>query len=888
MPSNIPLTLPEIAAEAERVLTEAGPLTEDELIDALAASVELGDDPELAFEEMMDSGLTPLIFPLADGRCVFLPALLDGRVFTHALTAAEVEHDVVDIEPDLMPIAVFTDDERFCRLADGTVFEELDSILDMDRLRARGIPAAASSGDAIFMLPAGYLSEHEFKTDDLIGFRVTRGGFVIERATSPTEPPADLRERLHSILADGDLPAMLDQVIWAACAQDPDLFGTSALPLTDLLPRVGLSRHGDYVAPDGFDFGAWGVSSRVEGLLGLHDLDEDGALAVLAVAKLYEQVHDLLDAFADVEGGEDVIAAALDRIGDLAPMEPNSPQPELEQPEAVGESSGRTLVRSCVALLADEVVARATLMELCVDDPQDAAVLGLFAETLEPLAPEPAKASLRWLCGVAQERMGLTLEAEQTYQESVKLNPKWGPSLVALARFASDRGDGAAGLALVRRSGMDREESLYQVLEHFGSPPPPRQDIGRNEPCWCGSGRKYKQCHLRRCDWPMEERAAWLYQKAGAYLTDFLWRVDILEIARVRSRFWDVPESLLQAVQDPFVLDVVMFEGGGFEAFVEERGMLLPEDERLLAEQWLLIDRSLFDVESVTPGEGIRVRDVRTGDRIDVRERTASRQIRRSDFFCGRIVPAGDTWQIFGGLEPIRLHEREELIELLDSEPDPLELVEFLSRRFAPPVLQNTEGEPLLLCEARLRVSDPVRMAAEFDRLYEATETARNGDEIVRTWIENVVTHGMPRVRATLSVSGNELRVDANSAARFDRVLSVVRGIDPDATVLEEHRNSPGALQEAMSRAPGGGTRPESPDANDPEIQAFLAEFMRNHEIAWLDESIPALSGSTPREAAADPTRRDDLIRLLDSFPSAGGNPGAMDPDRLRAELGLS
>jgi uncharacterized protein YecA (UPF0149 family) len=21
--------------------------------------------------------------------------------------------------------------------------------------------------------------------------------------------------------------------------------------------------------------------------------------------------------------------------------------------------------------------------------------------------------------------------------------------------------------------------------------------IGRNEPCWCGSGRKYKQCHGR-------------------------------------------------------------------------------------------------------------------------------------------------------------------------------------------------------------------------------------------------------------------------------------------------------------------------------------------------------------------------------------------------------
>ncbi|WP_171842287.1 SEC-C metal-binding domain-containing protein, partial [Vibrio parahaemolyticus] len=22
--------------------------------------------------------------------------------------------------------------------------------------------------------------------------------------------------------------------------------------------------------------------------------------------------------------------------------------------------------------------------------------------------------------------------------------------------------------------------------------------VGRNEPCWCGSGKKYKKCHLSR------------------------------------------------------------------------------------------------------------------------------------------------------------------------------------------------------------------------------------------------------------------------------------------------------------------------------------------------------------------------------------------------------
>ena len=49
---------------------------------------------------------------------------------------------------------------------------------------------------------------------------------------------------------------------------------------------------------------------------------------------------------------------------------------------------------------------------------------------------------------------------------------------------------------------------------------------------------------------------------------------------------------------------------------------------------------------------------------------------------------------------------------------------------------------------------------------------------------------------------------------------------------------------------------------------------------------IPALDGLTPREAASDPTRRDDLIRLLATFPAAT-DPTQMDPERLRTMLGL-
>jgi hypothetical protein len=51
--------------------------------------------------------------------------------------------------------------------------------------------------------------------------------------------------------------------------------------------------------------------------------------------------------------------------------------------------------------------------------------------------------------------------------------------------------------------------------------------------------------------------------------------------------------------------------------------------------------------------------------------------------------------------------------------------------------------------------------------------------------------------------------------------------------------------------------------------------------------AIPALHGMTPRESAEDPTRRDDLVRLLASFETDEDTPMVMSARRLRAALGL-
>ena len=415
------------------------------------------------------------------------------------------------------------------------------------------------------------------------------------------------------------------------------------------------------------------------------------------------------------------------------------------------------------------------------------------------------------------------------------------------------------------------------LLQHFR--PAERRDIGRNDPCWCGSGRKYKVCHRNRETVPLEDRAAWLYQKAATYLRDGPWRNDLMDVATIRAEHWDEYDALLRAIQDPLVCDAVLFEGGAFAAFVEERGDLLPDDERLLAEQWLLVERSVHEIEAVAPGRGFTARDVRTGDRVEVRERTASRSLKPGTLICARLVPCGETIQCFGGLELLGVGERDQLVDLLDTEPGPDDLVAFLSRGFAPPVLQNTEGEPMVFCTAALRSDDPTALAAALDRTY-----ARDDDEQI--WIEHVTTMGMPRVRATISLDQAVVTVATNSEPRMDRVLEALRELEPELQLLDETREPATDLEEAARRTPAT-SESAMLDPDDPAVAEVLKEFVLAHEKSWFDEPVPALSGVTPREAAADPTRRDDLLRLLDHYDSMSAGPGAMDTRRLRAELGL-
>ncbi|WP_343709633.1 SEC-C metal-binding domain-containing protein [Mycobacterium sp.] len=842
------------------ILTEHGPVHEDDIARRLQDAGVTDSDAVLnALRLEIDCRAAQL----GDDRWVWLPALLAGRVFTHRLGANEATYDLLAVTPDLDPITTLCEHAQYDRLADGSAVQLVLAGFDDELLEQRDIPAeAVNPGGALLMEP-GTLAALGAAAGDLVGVRLTADGLAVELTGTPT-PGADVGARLADLL-DPDEPRFFAEAVWTACVDDPVVFTAPLAPLCEIVDGYGLAHHGDWLAPAGFDFDAWHFDNGCALLARRHDLDPDDAFALYTLIKLHERMALVLSAADLDELPQNVVPDA----GEEA-TEP-SPSPILELGGELG------------AALADPMLAQLLVAETVDTDLAGAAALGLFAEVLEPKVPRAARVAMRWLRAVAHERIGDIDAAERELLAAESMDPAWPPVLLGLARIASDRGDAERGLALLRRAGAEPDHPLVELLERHRAQP--RRDLGRNEACWCGSGRKYKKCHLGREELPLSERVNWLYAKACHHTLASGWTGLLAEVSYERCRYADPDddEALVEAMADPLVLDAVLFEGGAFEEFLEVRGALLPDDERLLAQQWLLVDRSVFEVEQVRRGQGVTVRDVRTGDTHEVVERTASRQLQPGQLVCARPVPAGDALVFFGGIEAVALHERDRLIELLDDEPDPVTLVAQLTRRFAPPKLVNTEGDSLAICEARVRVGDPAGIASALDEAYDRVD----GEDPPR-WFEHVITDGLQRIRATLVLDGDTLRIEANSERRMDRVLATLVRLDPAMTVLDDERRLLRDVREAAKLAEqlpmtGAGAL----DPEDPELAGFLGEFIRDYENRWLDEPIPALNGYTPRQAADDPTRRGDLIKLLDSFPAGAAARGGMDADRLRAALGL-
>jgi hypothetical protein len=460
--------------------------------------------------------------------------------------------------------------------------------------------------------------------------------------------------------------------------------------------------------------------------------------------------------------------------------------------------------------------------------------------------------------------------------------------------------------------------ALFDVEDAPQRSPGARRKVRRNDPCPCGSGKKYKKCHL-----PVDraDRAA-QRERAGEHHLDGQLLRELGEYAMVRFGFeWrrftedfvDASGTLQLAV--PWSVYEYRVQGQTvLEWYLEEHGGRMSRAERgwLAAQQaaWL----SVWEVIRVEPGQSITLRDLLSHEERCVREASGSRTLVVRDALLARVVDHEGVSLVCGAhprpLPPIdaaevvrrargRLRRRRAVpVERLRDEPFGRylikrweESVDALDLSAAmPPELHNTDGDLLLLTTDHFALEPAARAEVE-SRLagmegVEVDDSGQDGEVYVfltpgnarhSTWENTLIG------RARLSDAA--LRLETNSRERADALRARV---DAACGGLLRHR----AREHTDPLSPAVAAGPPGPlaEAPPPEAELLLLDFKRRHYAEWLDQAIPALGGLSPREAVRTAQGRgavDVLLKDMENHEHRAAGQDAFDFSSLRRELRL-
>jgi hypothetical protein len=758
--ADLPLPGRDAVAQALIDVARAHPgIGADEHCERALAIVSPSGSPLV--ESMVDKVLDRMVFGplhwLPGDLTVHVPDLVDGRTFTRRFNEAEAELGILTAGFDLGAFARFD----AVRLPDGTELEQYS--LSRTHLAWRG--------------PEGWLAE--FAPGDLLAVTAVvsapDGGAVepveatvaIERLAREPALADDavraVRDAYDELVAEPGLPVSGEDIALWLCFHRSDLFRGPQLPLDELCEAAGLEHDGGQVARDA---------------------------SIWRRDRWHRRFHEAREMTPELEWNL-VLGRALERLDD--------PDASIDDVRA---SLAECAEPEVLDVLADVLVPHGV-------DPADefertgvhppAALFDLVARATAVASRPREVATAEYLACVLHERCGRPDRAEEHLARAVQAAPRLGPIVERMGWYRFDRGDAKGALRWWRQ--LAEPHPAAPVIESLQGTDAGRR-LGRNDPCWCGSGRKFKQCHLGATELPaLPDRVAWLCRKATLWLehttgeerqlvSDLMAAratgdADAAETGYDDDDLDDLRHRFQLAAGDPIVFDVALHEGRLFARFLHERGELLPDDEQLLVASWRTVDRSVHEVVALDPGASMTVRDLASGDVVEVRERTASRMVQVGQLLCMRVVPDGAGHQIVGGSFPVRPGQEQAVLDLC------------------------VAGDPFEVCAWAGAVAQPPRLV--------------------------------------------------HQPGMLDSM------IDRDA------------LDAAMAGVDGG---------DDEAVKAaVMAELGRQFQVQWLDESVPALDGLTPRQAAADPTRREMVERLLDEFERMGTS--VYDVPALRRDLGL-
>ena len=449
---------------------------------------------------------------------------------------------------------------------------------------------------------------------------------------------------------------------------------------------------------------------------------------------------------------------------------------------------------------------------------------------------------------------------------------------------------------------------------------------GRNEPCPCGSGRKYKHCCGNGESPSKALVASRTRDSALAKLLTFAFHPAFdSDHAIAEVQFWG---NLIRDPSNPdfewildsedatikyntwFLFDWDSEESGTVvDLFLEEAAAGLTPAEREFLQRLSEAPLRLYEVESVKPGEGAYLIDLWTSTRLFVIERTATEQIVAWDLIGARVAPDGMGGNVFeGGLYLYPMEAKDEVLRHFrrvyrrHHRKYPLDTASTFFRKHGvvfhhlwlslvafpePPEIVTSDGDPLVFCRSVFHTDEPEAV----DALVRSQPQIRVGEDGMLGWTEGegAEEHEV----GTWSIDGRRVTFETTSkerAARARAWLEAIAGsrVRYRATGLETIEQTFNELRRRRPEDPVPFTRQEPAAEEDGAVR----ELYDRHYHDWLDRPVQALANRTPRAAARSRLWRGKVVELLkgmENMSARGALAGrpAYDFQWMWRELGL-
>ncbi len=479
-----------------------------------------------------------------------------------------------------------------------------------------------------------------------------------------------------------------------------------------------------------------------------------------------------------------------------------------------------------------------------------------------------------------------------------------------------------------KRPPTARESLRFTLMLPGNAPVRVVATAGRNDPCPCGSGKKFKNCHNRmaaattNADSPDDSAGQHLHTSPldahalNDLLLLLLTRFDI-EHPEVLNEISDLLKFRLGDEQlagaSLFVLDTQAAWRTDTEEFVSQTSAMGKSWSPVHIESLkhcCARPLSIFEVHDRAVGRSLTLRDLMSGELAVIDAPDTSRGFNVGDYALARVIGDVGTLRFAQGALHVPDRDRDATLEWLITHhgrpPAPSVCLWVLGRvgRFASAsgfgsngsVGRNTDGEALRFQRCRISVSSSFDMvntallaSPDIDSDFEDVVGGRRWFVIDdSTLIARIVVWSEP-----LSDSHIAVDFEVNSVQRFQRLMEMLTHALPSFSIVAQSSDDFEDVELAKELGFPGSNVTEL-DGEEPfDLHSLSSEdldkFSVEMEQRWLREKVPALGGMTPVEAAADPTRRADLIRLLNRMNGPISGPVAIgyNASRMAKQLGI-